>query len=273
MHLFATFFTGWINLQPYGHAWTQYLHPIQYFSSIRTTPSGLSYVAPTGHTWVHGDFEQWLHIFGTKYDLKISSVGTLCSKPSIPPFGDTISTVPSFLTVYCSIQVRKKNGSLGTSFSLLQALAQDPHPIHFWMSITIPYHGRVSSFGSAANSRTCDDFSHEYPIVAPARSVAVLRNFLRDVFIFSVPMVDVDCDILCNSSLYYVLQDQSEILHSSASLHSESDTCRKMPSLMALRYLPFYCWVNVSLQVHDKFHSVFHCEHPVLSCLQYPDDI
>ena len=36
--------------------------------------------------------------------------------------------------------MRKKNGSNGTSFSFLQALAQLAHPIHLSISIPIPYH-------------------------------------------------------------------------------------------------------------------------------------
>ena len=86
------------------------------------------------------------------------------------------------------------------------------------MSITIPYQGRVSSFGSAAYSSILDDFNQVYPMVAPAKTVAVFRNFLLDV-IFSFPMADADCDILYNSSQCYVLQGQSETLRSSASQH------------------------------------------------------
>src|SRR5680860_1560231 len=75
---------------------------MQYFSSTSAIPSGLSNVAPTGQTCVHGDFAQWLHIFGTKNVLKISSSGIFCVKPSIPPFGETTFISPSLLMVYCS---------------------------------------------------------------------------------------------------------------------------------------------------------------------------
>ena len=72
---------------------------------------------------------------------------------------------------------------------------------------------------AAAKSKTCEDFSHEYPIAAPAIVAAVFRNFLLEDFIFSFPMVDVDCDIQYNSYQHYVYSDQSDLLCSFAFQH------------------------------------------------------
>ena len=55
--------------------------------STRTTPSGLSNVAPTGQTCVHGESTQWLHIFGTKNDFMPSPGVVDRGNPSYPPFG------------------------------------------------------------------------------------------------------------------------------------------------------------------------------------------
>src|SRR4030067_2188579 len=112
----------------------QYLHPIQRFSSTRTTPSSVLKVAPTGQTWTQGGLAHWLQSFGTKKLLRISFSGTVSAPVSLAMFW-TI-TVPSFLITYFSTQVRKKNGSWGTSFSILQASTHLPHPMH--LSISIP---------------------------------------------------------------------------------------------------------------------------------------
>ena len=55
---------------------------MQYDLSTSTTPSGLSKVAPTGHTCTHGEFAQWLHSFGTKNTLTFSSAGFSSGNPS-----------------------------------------------------------------------------------------------------------------------------------------------------------------------------------------------
>jgi hypothetical protein len=55
----------------------------------------------------------------------------ISGKPSIPPFGLSTVTSPSDPMTYRSIQVLKKLGSAGTSFSILQATAQRAHPMHF----------------------------------------------------------------------------------------------------------------------------------------------
>src|SRR3974390_2561984 len=124
-------------LQPYGQACTQYAQPRQYFGSTSTTPSGVTNVAPTGHTCVQGESAHWLHSFGTKKYFPASSCAT--GNPSLPPSGEITSGFVMFpsVTWYRSTHVRKCPS--GTSFSAAQALTQFPQPMHLGISISIPH--------------------------------------------------------------------------------------------------------------------------------------
>src|SRR5665647_962275 len=159
-------------------------------------PSGVSKVAPTGQTCTQGDLEQWLHILGTKKVFSISSAGTDCLKPSIPPLGDSTLSDPSLRMVYCSTQLLKKKGSCGTSFSTLQVLAQVPHPIHFSISMAIPYQGPLVLRLTAAYKTALKEGRVEATTSVPAVTPAFLRKLRRDKLVFCSVMADGDYDIL-----------------------------------------------------------------------------
>src|SRR6187431_2557036 len=104
-------------------------------ASTRITPSSVRYVAPTGHTPVHGDSAHCMHRRGSK---KLDSTGLPAApgavesggKPSMPPSGESTYTAPSVVVTWRSTQVRVYSGSSGTLFSSLHATTHRPHPMH-----------------------------------------------------------------------------------------------------------------------------------------------
>ncbi len=62
----------------------------------------------------------------------------LPASPSALTLMLSTATSPSFLITYRSIQVRKKKGSAGTSFSALQASTHRLQPMHLSTSTPIP---------------------------------------------------------------------------------------------------------------------------------------
>ncbi len=110
-------------------------------ASTRITPSTVLYVAPTGHTEVHGEFEHCMHSRGMKYAVSTclpAAVGSVESngKPLMPPSGESTWSSPSVVTTWRSIQVRVYWGSSGTWFSSLQATTHRPQPMHAAVSTT-----------------------------------------------------------------------------------------------------------------------------------------
>src|SRR3972149_2344667 len=117
----------------------QYRHPMQRLASTRTTPALVGKVAPTGQTWTQGGCAHWLHSLGTKKVLRTSRSSSGAIRAFLP--GTLmLSTVasPSLVITYGSTQVRKKDGSFGTSFSALQASTQRLQPMHLSISIPMP---------------------------------------------------------------------------------------------------------------------------------------
>src|SRR4030066_475324 len=118
----------------------QYRQPMHVFSLTRTTPSSVRKVAPTGQTCTQGGFAHWLHSFGTKKERRIDLSEAVSGAGSwFGPIALTVVT-PFFRVMYRSTHVRKKNGSLGTLFSVLHASMQRAQPMHLSTETPNPYH-------------------------------------------------------------------------------------------------------------------------------------
>src|SRR5512139_3157818 len=97
----------------------QYRHPMHVFSLTRTTPSSVWKVAPTGQTWTQGGSAHWLHSFGTKKLRRIDLSSARSGAGSARGWMVFTVVAPLCRRAYRSTQVRKKNGSFGTLFSVL----------------------------------------------------------------------------------------------------------------------------------------------------------
>src|SRR3990172_2125869 len=117
----------------------QYRQPMHRSLSMRTTPSSVAKVAPTGQTWTHGGFAQLLQSLGTKkLRMTSRSSGATSGGFLLGALTLSTSTSPFLLMSYRSIQVRKKNDSRGTSFSPFHPSTHPLQPMHLSTSMPMP---------------------------------------------------------------------------------------------------------------------------------------